>query len=380
MASLGVNSVTKNSATLYVAELNTTTTYAEVYITCAGRTSPNLAKTSASSTSNGWNLTGLSAGTYYSASWRIKSKGGSTANGGGGFTTVAPTPLPSPIYGLNVDASSNAPTLYVAWSGGTNATTYRVELYSSSGYLVASDGTPSRSYTFSGLSEYTSYRVKVYGKNETGNGTPAEQSARTGDFTPPTISSISGDSNGKMQLNWNAYDSGSGLRYSSTFKTQISSRNGNTYGNESYTTSNYRSFTTDASGNEFVHNSYYYMRVSAYDNADNSSTRDTQVQYKMARPNSWYWHVDKVSGQNVNVTAAEWNSFCLRINQFRQYRNLSNAYFTTVRTGDVITASIVNEARNAIASMTSTPALMYKGNDIYASYFNSLRDSLNSIR
>lgn len=379
MASLGVNSITKTSATLYVAELNTTTTYAEVYISCAGRTSPNLAKTSASSTSTGWNLTGLSAGTYYSVSWNIKSKGGSTANGYGGFTTVAQPPPPSPIYGLNVDASSNAPTLYVAWSGGDGASVYRVELYNSYGGLIASDGTYSRSYTFSGLSEYTSYRVKVYGKNDTGNGTPSEQTARTGDFTAPTISYVSGDGNGKMQLNWSAYDNGSGLRYNSTYKTQISSRNGNTFGNEAYTNNTYRSFTTDASGNEFVHNSYYYMRVSAYDNASNSSTKDTQVQYKMARPNSWYWHVDKVAGQNVNVTAAEWNSFCIRINQFRQYRNLSNYPFTTVRTGDIITASIVNEARNAISSMASSPALMYKGNDIYASYFNSLRNSLNSI-
>lgn len=379
MASLGVNSITKTSATLYVAELNTTTTYAEVYISCNGRTSPNLAKTSASSTSNGWTVTGLSAGTYYSATWNIKSKGGSTANGSGGFTTTAPTPLPSPIYNLVVTPSSQVPTLYVAWSGGDNATTYRVELYTSYGSLVTSDGTTGRSYSFSGLSEYTSYRVKVYGKNETGNGTPTEQTARTGDFTPPTISSITGDGNGKMQLNWSASDSGSGLRYNSTYKTQISSRNGNTFGNEAYTTNTYRSFTTDASGNEFVHNSYYYMRVSAYDNADNSSTRDTQVQYKMARPNSWTWHTPKVSGQNVSVAAAEWNSFCIRINQFRQYRNLSNVTFTTVRTGDVITASIVNEARNAISYMASVPALMYKGSDIYASYFNSLRDSLNSI-
>lgn len=273
MASIRATNITKTSATLYVAELNTTTTYSSIYISCNGRTSPNLAKTSVSSTSSSWDITGLSQGTYYSITWNIRSVGGSTANGTGGFTTDAPVPVPSPIYGLNVVPSSSVPTLYVAWSGGSGASTYRVELYTSSGYFVASDGTSSTSYTFSGLSEYTSYRVKVYGKNESGNGSPQEVSARTGDFTAPVISSISGDGNGKMQLNYSAYDNGSGLRYNSPFKTQISSRNGSTYGNEQYTSNYFRSFTTDASGNEFIHNSNYYMRVSAYDNDDNSSTR-----------------------------------------------------------------------------------------------------------
>jgi len=378
MASIRATNITKSSATLYVTELNTTTTYSSIYITCNGKTSPNLAKTSASSTSISWDVAGLSAGTYYSISWNIRSIGGSTDSGSGGFTTVAPMPVPSPIYGLEVKPSSLSPNLHVAWSGGSGASTFRVELYGSYG-LVASDGTTSSSYIFSGLSEYTSYRVKVYGKNESGNGGYQEVSARTGDFTPPVISSITGDGNGKMQLNWSAYDYGSGLRYNSTFKTQISSRNGNTFGNEQYTTNYFRSFTTDASGNEFVHNSNYYMRVSAYDEAENSSTKDVQVTYKVARPNDWRWHTDKTAGQPISLTALEWNSFCLRINQFRQYKNYQNYNFTTVYSGSIITAAIINEARHALSAMTSVPPLKYKDDLIFASHFNSLRESLNSI-
>src|SRR5690606_31094225 len=124
----------------------------------------------------------------------------------------------------------------------------------------------------------------------------------------------------------------------------------------------------------FIHNSNYYMQVSAYDNAGNSSTRNVQVTYKVARPNNWTWHTPKVAGQPISLTASEWNSFCLRINQFRQYRGLQNYNFTTVYSGNIITASVINEARSAMSSMTSVPPLKTKDDLIFASHFTSLRE------
>lgn len=579
MAYLDYNSLGRYSVTFYVAGLNTTTTYRSIYITCNGRTSPNLAKSFASSTSNGWSVTGLNCGTGYSASWNITSSGGSTANGFGAITTsacpvVTPSPSappyvsatpststsgriyvswgaasyadyytctirrngayvtsqsvygtstefgglgegityevivvaynssgtspqtstyvtthnftpppPSGISGLRVDPYTDLPMgrvraswnsaygasdyryeiydyygnytgingstsytyitvtglaqhttyqfkvyarnaggngtpaysyftthdfrppvpggisyvsavastttsgrLSVAWAASSYAAGYKIEIYRSNGTLAQSQvnvGSATREYAFSGLSEYTDYYVKVYGYNERGNGTPAfSPTVKTSDLTPPYLFNLRGDGNGRAYVSWSATDSGSGLRSTSTYYVQISSPNGNTYGNGEYTTSQFKTFTSDAGGNSLQNNAWYYLRVSAYDNARNSSTETTQIQYKMARPTNWTWHSVKSSGSNINLTAAEWNSFCTRINQFRIYKNLANYNFTTVVTGRDILASQVNEARTAIQQMvppTATPSAAIAGMNMMASFINGLSTSLNSI-
>ena len=121
-----------------------------------------------------------------------------------------------------------------------------------------------------------------------------------------------------------------------------------------------------------------------YDVEGNNQSTNVRVQYKTARPTDWAWHSSKTAGQAVSLTANEWNSFCTKINLFRQYKGLSNYTFTTATSGGVITASIVNQAVNAISAMsppTSAPSTVTsKSSVITASFFNTLRSSLNSIR
>src|SRR5690606_21164075 len=100
------------------------------------------------------------------------------------------------------------------------------------------------------------------------------------------------------------------------------------------------------------------------------------------RPSNWTWHSTKTKGQNINLTAAEWNSFCTRINQFRIYKNLANFNFTAVISGQPMMAAQVNQARTAIQQMvppTTTPTAVSSGMDIMASFINGLSSSLNSI-
>ncbi len=100
------------------------------------------------------------------------------------------------------------------------------------------------------------------------------------------------------------------------------------------------------------------------------------------RPNNWFWQSVVQSGATISLSAGEWNAFCSRINAFREYAGLSAYYFTTVYRGLPISASIVNQARDAIAAVNSArgvPARVYSGDTISAAFFQSLQSALNSI-
>ena len=190
MAILAITSVGETSATLYIDELNMTTTYKDIRITCNGYTSPNLAKSTISRTSNEWYPPFLQAGTSYSVTWSIESSGGSTASGSGSFTTTA--------------------------------------------------------------------KAKP-------------------------------------------------------------------------------------------------------------------------RPSEWSWSNSFPSGYSINVTASDWNSFCNRINQFRDFKGLSTLTYSTAYYGSRITAAQYNQARSAITSMGAVPSAVYTSSNIYPSEFRDLRDALNAI-
>ena len=190
MAILAITGVGETSATLYIDELNMTTTYKNIRITCNGYTSPNLAKSTISRTSNEWYPPFLQAGTTYSVTWSIESSGGSTASGSGSFTTTA--------------------------------------------------------------------KAKP-------------------------------------------------------------------------------------------------------------------------RPSEWGWSNSFSSGYSINVTASDWNNFCNRINQFRDFKGLPTLTYTTAYYSSRITAAQYNQARSAIASMGAVPSAVYTSSNIYPIEFRDLRDALNAI-
>lgn len=485
MASLGVNSIGQASATLYVSELNTTTTYRDIRISCNGYTSHNLAKSSISSTSNGWTPPNLRCGNYYSVSWNITSSGGSTASGTGSFSTTS-CPVDYSVGSIpyvSVEPSSTTSgRLYVSWGSATNATHYGVEVlyngstvdynsnvygtsYNFSGiphgryYTVkvygkragSSNGTPyytSQFYmpdntppvgyvsyvsavastgeagkvtvewssasnathygvelqyygsavvvdsnvygtrvVFNNVPQYRDYTVKVYGKRAgSPNGTPnTNATVFTPDLTPPTTVITGSDGDGRIYFSYYGSDGQSGLRSSSTYLTQIGSVDGGieTLGASSYTTLTQKSFSSDANNKPFVHNSYYYVGVYSYDNVGNSSSRATvRVQFKSSRPANASWHTTKSRGQPFTLTALEWNSFTVKINQFRTYKNYGLYSFSNVSRGQVASATIMNQARTAIAQIVPSigvPSPANKGDAFTADFLNGLVRSLNSI-
>lgn len=101
-----------------------------------------------------------------------------------------------------------------------------------------------------------------------------------------------------------------------------------------------------------------------------------------ARPENWSWWSAVGSNQNISLSAGEWNAFCVRINEFREYKGLAQyGAFVTARPGTNISASIVNHAVWAIGAMVSGAYSLEvrPGDTITAGFFNGLKDYLNSV-
>jgi len=100
------------------------------------------------------------------------------------------------------------------------------------------------------------------------------------------------------------------------------------------------------------------------------------------RPYDFGWTLPKVQGEEYISYASEWMAFVSRIKQFMDYKGvLTGRYdFTNAVSGNPFTATIFNQARNAISLMASTsvPSVV-SGDVVFASYFNDLVSSLNSI-
>lgn len=71
------------------------------------------------------------------------------------------------------------------------------------------------------------------------------------------------------------------------------------------------------------------------------------------RPNTWTWKTPMVSGQQFYMPAAEWNEFCLVVNQFRAFKGRSPVSFTRAVTGQILYASQYNQAVDALMGTPS---------------------------
>lgn len=101
------------------------------------------------------------------------------------------------------------------------------------------------------------------------------------------------------------------------------------------------------------------------------------------RPEDWAWWSTVAKGEEIKLSAAEWNAFTERINEFRVYAGLSEYSFTTAVSGSTkISASIVNQARTAISAISghgTLPSAAVSGNPITAAFFNGLESALNFV-
>ena len=94
------------------------------------------------------------------------------------------------------------------------------------------------------------------------------------------------------------------------------------------------------------------------------------------------WDAPKVSTQDFNLSADEWNKFTDMLATYRLINNLSVQEFTIAKSGNDFSAEMFNQAINGFSGLSysgTIPTLKNTGDDIYASYLNDLRDCLNTV-
>lgn len=144
--------------------------------------------------------------------------------------------------------------------------------------------------------------------------------------------------------------------------------------------------TRTVSVTSFLRRGYTYkVRVFIVNSSGKVSTTSnwiTIVVPEKTRPSNFSWTYAKTSGGDFNLTAAEWNAFTSRINEFREYCDLSTYGFTTASKGNNFTAAMYRQARTAIQAIdgygTYIP-YVYSGDEITAYMMNILVSELNSI-
>lgn len=338
-------------------------------------------------------FSGLNPGTGYTVSWRVVS-GGGTEKTGSQYIYTLNYPTPPTPYNLRISSGgySGNITLSASWSSGGSSQGFShyywtIRQNSSYGPILYSGTTTNTSYSISGLSENTEYVFTVSAVNSSGQASNyAWSSLVTGDYTSPVISSLSATSTGTITARWSAYDNHSGIRSSSPYYVSISGPNNTSYGNSTYTSNSYYTFSTDANGNEFVKDARYTVRLWAYDNAGNTSERTTTVTFVPQRPSNWAWHSQKVRGNSFLLTATEWNSLQTRINDFRRYKGLGRYNFTSAYAGKQVSAIMFNQIISAlnvpyldVPSYYILPSMVSSGKPITASDLNAIVSYMNAI-
>lgn len=112
----------------------------------------------------------------------------------------------------------------------------------------------------------------------------------------------------------------------------------------------------------------------------------------MARPDNWQWSFLISSGGPVYntvlsgntliqyiMTAAEWNAFTAKIEEFRAYKGLSVYGFTTVTPGMDFSYQYMNQAISAINGFGYTESFVTWNSQIQAYTFIRLKALINIL-
>lgn len=377
MANLAIVNRSKNGAEFYVSGLNETVRYKNIHISVDGKRSPNLVTSWLSTVSASWTVSTLNCGTAYPVYWFIESSGGSTADGQGSFTTFAcDTPIGDVGYISAGQDSVTAGNLNVNYGNSLNADYYRVRVIDTATFGIIRDTTETgRSVSFINI-PFGQYIVQVWGARNDGSTGPTME--RVVDMvnlnptpgSPGTVSVTASTTDaGRLYVSW-----GSAYLASDYLVTLRTSAGG--YVDSTSVVSTSVSFSGLIEGG-----SYYVIVVPRNSNGNGTSSSSTTIRMPIVnvRPNNWQWDSIKSSGSTMNITASEWNRFCGRIDEFLYYKKLGYGTYTSAYAGTSITANQYNQARLAISSMGAVPTVATKGERIYASQFNQIRDYLNTI-
>ena len=186
-----------------------------------------------------------------------------------------------------------------------------------------------------------------------------------------TVSGLQTDFNGQRQIRFYLVSGGSWIEQ---YRQSISGD-----GTYNFSTSS----SSLATGRYQAGFELYYQQVneSSWTYSLNAlSSNSIQI---ITRPNNFTFSSSIASeADTTTLTATEWNNFCARVNDFRQYKGLSTVSFTQAFSGGIMTAAIMAQpwdAINTISGHGTMPTRPSQGATIYASYFHDLANALNNI-
>lgn len=125
-----------------------------------------------------------------------------------------------------------------------------------------------------------------------------------------------------------------------------------------------------------------YLTGGGYDLTSELTETFTTDEDTSNKPSTFSWDTPKTSGGPFNITATEWNNFTSKINEELKYLGKTEYSFTKAVKGESFTASMYNEAVNAIKSMGGGAGgyiyTVNKGDNITEYAVNQIVAELNS--
>ena len=267
------------------------------------------------------------------------------------------------ITGLQYPANAYDSFAVVVYYGGNNI---------GSDYWSSSSSGSSTSHTITVPHSGSLYWIDAYavynGTQYFINGDSATTYTQPSDPQLPNAPSglsVSGVGYTSATVSWNALSGATGYYYSF---------NG---GSLQYTTSTSVSYTTLNPG------TYYTFSVQGANNTYSSPFANTSwtTPSMPSRPQNWTAWDSLASGQSFHsgtspITAAQWNAFTARINEFRIYKGMYSYPFTQVQAGWDFNATYIQEAAAAIPA--GSPPTAGSGTTVTAAIFKGLATALNS--
>lgn len=312
-----------------------------------------------------------------------------TGNGSGqsqGFTVSNPTPPPSTPTGLTASTRSVTGTVVadLSWNTSSGASSYKIfrSTTSGSGYSHI-NSTSSTSFTDTSIFANITYYYVVTAVGAGGESGFSNQASALYIPPPPppapTGLHVTQTGSGLISLAWNAVSTSPPTL---GYRVGKSTTNGSGY--------DYTPFNIAETNYTFMGLSngttYYFVVVTVNDNG--LSVNSNQVSAVPGRTN-FSWDLPKTQGQNLVITANEWNRLMINIDQVRAEKGLAAvSWGGTVAVGDPVTASSgvagYNKVRQAILDIpgrtVGIPSTATSGvTNISALMLNALQDSLNSV-
>lgn len=382
-------SVTHNGATIRGNLTSTgglsTTRYFK-WGSTVGMTEPTINKGATTTTgAYSHSLTGLSPNTTYY--FKATATNADATNEGDrlSFTTASPpvaVPTVSTDSASSITRESATITGSVSSDGGATATRYLRWGPTTSMTTVINKGTGTGSFSesLSNLSPNTTYYYEAYATNSAGSGYGGRKQFTTSSISTASVSTTAA--------------SGIGY-YSATIGGRISDTGGNNplrYIEWGYSSSNMpwvETFGAGGVGNfsttiSVSPNTTYYFRAYATNSAGSSYGDIRSFKTLSLRPVEWSWTSSELSAFNnqgivTALTAARWNAFVDKVNEFRAWKARPSVGGKGT-SGGTFTAAMFNTVKNGINDMAVTGiANVASGDVIYGSYFVTLAAKLNSI-